>query len=152
MTAAQLREALERHIAPCANVNIIDLDVDYGELRGLPVGESAPLASQVAHDLARLLSALRPQLVVNVHQLSNPVFQGTSVAGRVSGVTTITLPMDDLKHSLWMADLPMVALQSKQNRESLWDQQNNILILLTAHCHFLILRLARYYCQSSDYY
>ncbi|GAB5593036.1 hypothetical protein Unana1_07936 [Umbelopsis nana] len=112
MAAAQLREALGKYIAPCVNVNILDLDVDYGELRGLPAGESAPLASQVAHDLARLLSALRPHLVINVHQLSNPVFQGTSVASRVSGVTTITLPLDDVRHSLWMADLPMVALQN----------------------------------------
>lgn len=118
MTATQLRETLEKHIAPCVDINILDLDVDYGELRGLPAGDSAPLASQVAHDLSRLLSALRPQLVVNVHQPTNPVFQGSSVASSVSGVTTITLPLQDVRHTLWMADLPMVALQSKSERKN----------------------------------
>ncbi|CAM0139403.1 unnamed protein product [Umbelopsis sp. WA50703] len=113
MAAAQLRDTLEKHIAACANVNILDLDLDYGELRGLPTGESAPLASQVSHDLTRLMSALRPNLLIHVQQNSNPVFQGVAVASKISNVMTITLPLEDVRHALWMADLPMVALHRK---------------------------------------
>ncbi|KAH8551076.1 hypothetical protein BGW37DRAFT_49490 [Umbelopsis sp. PMI_123] len=136
MTAAQLRETLEKHIAPCIDINILDLDVDYGELRGLPAGDSAPLASQVAHDLSRLLSALRPRLVVNVHQPSNPVFQGSSVASSVSGVTAITLPLPDVRHTLWMADLPMVALQN-------WYTVNVNLVIITDRRPHSLSRLIR---------
>ncbi|KAI9288369.1 hypothetical protein BC943DRAFT_377483 [Umbelopsis sp. AD052] len=136
LTAGQLRGMLEKHIAPCVDINILDLDVDYGELRGLPVGDSAPLASQVAHDLSRLLSALRPQLVVSVHQPTNPVFQGSSVASSVSGVTTITLPLPDVRHTLWMADLPMVALQN-------WHTINVNLIIITDRRPHSLSRLVR---------
>lgn len=113
MTAVQLRDTLEQHIGACANIDILDLDLDYGESRGLPTGESAPLAGQVSHDLTRLMSALRPDLVVHVQQNANPVFQGVAVASKISNVMTITLPLDQVRHVLWMADLPMVALHRK---------------------------------------
>ncbi|KAI9494247.1 hypothetical protein BDB00DRAFT_819412 [Zychaea mexicana] len=77
----------------------------------LPVADELAVASMAAQGVVRLIQVLQPQALVHIRQ-DKPTFHVMDAMMQAQDTTvTIGLPIGDVRHALWIADLPIDALK-----------------------------------------
>ncbi|KAI9264921.1 hypothetical protein BDA99DRAFT_437011 [Phascolomyces articulosus] len=99
-----LDEAL--YASKCLNAdNIVVHDL------ALPVADELAVASMAAQGVIRLAEVLQPQVLIHIRQ-DKPTYHIMESMVRAEDImVTIGLPIGDVRHALWIADLPMDALR-----------------------------------------
>ncbi|KAI8341988.1 hypothetical protein BC941DRAFT_346263, partial [Chlamydoabsidia padenii] len=73
--------------------------------------------------LSRLLRALQPRILIHLQQ-ETPMFHAVNLLADSHHISTIQLPANDVKHALWISNLPLDALQY-------WNQVKIDVVVIT---------------------
>lgn len=97
---------LSRDYPECP-IKFYDLGLDALDLDS----EDPIVAVSISHCVDRLLDRLRAKAVIYASDFKDALTQGMQMTTRARNVISIGMPMEDIAHAMWIADLPSQALQ-----------------------------------------
>ncbi|KAG0179912.1 hypothetical protein DFQ29_001492 [Apophysomyces sp. BC1021] len=103
-------ELLQQNYSSCGPVHIHSLDIDHHTNTNYD-GASWRLPNEIIRGLTSAMSMIRPRLMIHVRQRVNTIGYSIDMVGKLADTVTIGLPARDIPHALWMADLPLEALE-----------------------------------------
>lgn len=113
VSGQQVTMSLKKKFPSCTGVRTYDLDIRYGVASGLPDDDVANVLAQTVHGMDRVLRVLKPRVMIRVTQDRNPAVRGAEMAGKLLDVVDISLPANDVRHALWLSDLPLETVESE---------------------------------------
>lgn len=104
--AGRTLEETLRQTNDCGKRVIVhDLDLGFAD------DTSNAMAQQVVTGVSRLIQVLQPRVALYINQANQHVL--SSSLAHLDGTVPIGLPMDHITHALWIAQLPLDALERK---------------------------------------
>ncbi|KAF7722611.1 hypothetical protein EC973_002924 [Apophysomyces ossiformis] len=99
----------------CSDAIVHDIDIKDGD-------EPAAVISVIS-SVTRLIHAVEPKALVHIAK-DNPVISSLKVVAKTWDVSTIGLPVDDIRHALWISELSPDTLQH-------WNTMDLNLVVIT---------------------
>ncbi|KAF7723966.1 hypothetical protein EC973_001482 [Apophysomyces ossiformis] len=108
-----MSDFLQHNYSRCDSVRLHNIDIHNQNDSNDNDGASWRLPNEVIRGLTREIAVIRPRLMIHLRQRVSSIVDGINIAGKITKTVTIGLPARDIPHVLWMADLPLEALERK---------------------------------------